>query len=98
MAVVPQNTELTVQRAAELLNVFRPWLDGLLEAGEIESQRVNGRRRVLPGSVREYQGADDARRRAAAEELTRWDEEMGLPRVPLLGGPPLTPQSRRPPA
>ncbi|MCX4663692.1 helix-turn-helix domain-containing protein [Streptomyces uncialis] len=78
MAIVPQNTEVTVQQAAGLLNVSRPWLDGLLEAGEIGSRMVSGRRRVLLGSVREYRDADDARRRAAAEELTRRDEEMGL--------------------
>ncbi|MEU0691390.1 excisionase family DNA-binding protein [Streptomyces uncialis] len=78
MAITPQNVELTVQQAAELLNVSRPYLDGLLKAGEIESRVAGAHRLVLLPSVRDYQFADDALRRAAAEELTRRDEEMGL--------------------
>lgn len=78
VSVVPHNAELTTQQAADLLNVSRPFLIGLLEAGEIEYRTVGTHRRVPAFSLIEYKRRDDQRRRAAAEELTRLGQEMGL--------------------
>lgn len=78
VSVVPAHAELTTQQAADLLNVSRPHLIGLLEAGEISYRKVGKHRRVRASSLLEYMRADDRRRRAAADELSALTQEMGL--------------------
>ncbi|PJE98241.1 DNA-binding protein [Streptomyces carminius] len=78
VSIVPQNAELTTQQAADLLNVSRPFLIGLLQAGEIEYRKVGKHRRIPAASLLEYKRRDDERRRQAAEELTELGQEMGL--------------------
>jgi len=78
VSVVPTHAELTTQQAADLLNVSRPHLIGLLEAGEIDYRKVGKHRRIKVSSLLEYMRADDHRRRAAADELSTLTQEMGL--------------------
>lgn len=78
VTVVPTNAELTTQEAADLLNVSRPFLIGLLTAGEIEHRMVGTHRRVLAESLLRYRATDDSRRRGHADELTRLTQELGL--------------------
>ncbi|MCA1221357.1 helix-turn-helix domain-containing protein [Streptomyces sp. 8L] len=78
VSVVPSDAELTTQQAADMLNVSRPFLIGLLTAGEIEYRTVGTHRRIKASSLFEYKQKDDRRRRTAADELTALDQEMGL--------------------
>lgn len=77
VSVVPADAELTTQQAADMLNVSRPFLVGLLSAGEIEYRNVGTHRRIKASSLMEYKQLDDQRRRAAADELTQLSQEMG---------------------
>ena len=79
VSVVPAHAELTTQQAADLLNVSRPYLIGLIKAGEIEYRMVGKHRRIRADSLLDYMRADDQRRRAAGDELTALSQEMGLP-------------------
>ena len=76
--LIPDAAELTTQQAADFLNVSRPYLIGLLEAGEIPYRMVGTHRRVRFEDLHEYRRRDDLKRRQAADELTQLSEELGL--------------------
>jgi excisionase family DNA binding protein len=78
VSVVPGHAELTTQQAAELLNVSRPYLIGLLDAGKIDYRRVGRHRRIRASSLLSYLKRDDQQRRTAADELAALNQEMGL--------------------
>ncbi|WP_239377151.1 helix-turn-helix domain-containing protein [Frankia sp. Cj5] len=78
VSIVPSHAELTTQQAADLLNVSRPYLIGLLEAGDIGYRRVGKHRRVQMSSLLDYLRNDDLRQREAADELTALNQSMGL--------------------
>lgn len=78
VSIVPDHAELTTQQAADMLNVSRPHLIGLLQAGEIAYRKVGTHRRVRAASLLEYMRRDDQRRREAADELSAMTRELGL--------------------
>jgi excisionase family DNA binding protein len=75
--LMPLSAELTTQQAADMMNVSRPYLIGLLERAEIPYRLVGRHRRIQYADLIAYMEADDVKRRAAIEELTRLDQELG---------------------
>jgi excisionase family DNA binding protein len=78
VALVPSDTQLTTQQAADMINVSRPYLIGLLESGKIEYTKVGRHRRIAFAALREYQRHAGQRARAAADEMADLSQELGL--------------------
>lgn len=78
VTLVPQDQELTTQEVADILNVSRPYVVQLLEAGKLPFRLVGTRRRVRAADAFEFKRRDDEKRKKVADELARDAEEAGL--------------------
>lgn len=77
VTVLPAEKDLTTQQAAELLNVSRPTLVGLLESGQLAFHMVGTHRRLKLTDVMQYRHARSVGRRAALREIARESQELG---------------------
>lgn len=78
VTVVPQDAELTTQQAADMLNVSRPFLIGLMEERRLPYRMVGTHRRVRFEDVLRYKEASDIERRKVLDELAAQAQELGL--------------------
>ena len=78
VTVVPRESVLTTQEAADFLGVSRPTLVKLLEAGKIPFTTVGRHRRITLDDVLTYQEAERARRRAVLAQTARNNQESGM--------------------
>ena len=76
--IFPKEVELSTQQAADMLNVSRPYLIGLLESGKIHFRKVGRHRRIRFEDLIEYKRRDDLSRRTAADRLAELTEDLDL--------------------
>ncbi|HYH83135.1 MAG TPA: helix-turn-helix domain-containing protein [Longimicrobium sp.] len=70
--------EVSTQRAADLLNVSRPYLVRLLEKGELPFRMVGSHRRIRLADVLDYRARLDAAAEEAYAELVAQAQELGM--------------------
>lgn len=75
VTLVPISQRLTTQQAADILNVSRPYLISLLEAGKIEHEKVGRHRRIRAEDLFRYKAERDSTRDKALSDLAALDAD-----------------------
>ena len=76
--MTPHEEEISAEQAADVLSVSQPYLDGLLDGGEIPSNKVGGRRLLQRSDVVRFRGLEQARRLDAVNALAAEAQELGI--------------------
>ena len=78
ITLIPENAELTTVQAADILNVSRPFLIGLLEDGKIPYRKVGKHRRIRMEDVMSYKQKIDEAREAILDQLVAEAQEQNM--------------------
>ncbi|WCM43584.1 helix-turn-helix domain-containing protein (plasmid) [Flavobacterium sp. CBA20B-1] len=78
ISIVPIATEVTTQKAAEILGCSRPHLVKLLEQGEIDFTMVGRHRRILFEDVIKYKNEMKQKQKKHIIDIMNFDDEIGL--------------------
>lgn len=78
ISIVPVATEVTTQKAAEILGCSRPYLVKLLEDGEIDFVKVGKHRRIKFEDVVAYKQKMKNAQKKDIIDIMNFDEEIGL--------------------
>lgn len=78
VTLIPLHAELTTQEAANLLNISRPFLNKLLDRGQLRFHKVGTHRRIKFSDLEDFRQARERERAAAMEALAEQAEELGM--------------------
>ncbi|HEX8357845.1 MAG TPA: helix-turn-helix domain-containing protein [Segetibacter sp.] len=78
LSIVPVATEVTTQKAAEMLGCSRPYFVKLLEEGKIEYTTVGRHRRIKFEDVLMYKDQMKKAQKQHIKDIMNSDEEIGL--------------------
>lgn len=76
--LIPLDEELTTQRAADILNVSRPYLNKILDLGDISHRKVGRNRRIKFSDLLVYKNLQEVKSAAALQELADEAQELGM--------------------
>lgn len=78
ITILPNNTELTSQEAADYLHVSRQFLVNEADAGRIQCRRIGSHRRFALQEVMKYQRLTEQESLEARQALADQAQELGL--------------------
>lgn len=78
VALVPSDTQISTQQAADVLNVSRPHLVKLLESGIIPFKKVGSHRRINLKDLLDYEKKQQQQRKQHLEFLVQQAQELNL--------------------
>lgn len=78
ISIIPSESEVSTQQAAEILNVSRPHLIKLLEAGKIPFKKVGSHRRVLLKELMAYEEKLKKDKENQLDFLSKQAQELNL--------------------
>jgi excisionase family DNA binding protein len=78
ISIVPSNSEVSTQQAADMLNVSRPHLIKLLETKNIPFKKVGSHRRILSKDIMRYKEKQDKEREAQLDFLSEQAQDLNL--------------------
>jgi excisionase family DNA binding protein len=81
VTLIPQDTLLTTQQAAQLLNISRPYLYRLIDQGEIAAISVGSHRRLRVQDVLSLLERRRKERRRKLDELSDLGQDLQVQRV-----------------
>ena len=76
--VLPLDTEVSTQQAADILSVSRPYLIRMLDSNEIPFRRVGAHRRIRLLDVLTYKRRNDEERMKVLDELEAQAQELDM--------------------
>lgn len=77
-ALIPMDEELTTQQAADFLNVSRPYLNKIIDLGEISHRKVGRNRRIKFSDLLEYKQQQETKSKAALQDLADEAQELNM--------------------
>ncbi len=78
ISIVPSNSEISTQQAAEMLNVSRPHLIKLLESNKIPFKKVGSHRRILLQDILKYKERQSKERETQLDFLAKQAQDLNL--------------------
>lgn len=78
ITLLPSDSEISTQQAADILNVSRPYLIKLIETGKIPSKKVGTHRRLRLTDILDYDNRMKGIQDDKLAELARLAQEMDL--------------------